>query len=117
MNNNAYITLCLLKNGIKFVFAISVHMFENFINVRFTREILTLVLYFSFRLWVKLGFPGDSDGKESPAMLETWVQSLGWKNPLVKEMATHFNILAWRIPWTEEICWSQSVHGLAIVSP
>ena len=31
-----------------------------------------------------------------------WVQSLGWKDPLEEEMATHSSILAWRIPWTEE---------------
>ena len=36
------------------------------------------------------------------AMQETWVQSLGQKDPLEKEMATHSSILAWRIPWTEE---------------
>ena len=35
-------------------------------------------------------------------MRETWVQSLGWEDPLEKEMATHSTILAWRIPWTEE---------------
>ena len=33
---------------------------------------------------------------------ETWVQSLGWEDPLEKEMATHSSILAWRVPWTEE---------------
>ena len=33
---------------------------------------------------------------------ETWVQSLGWEDPLEKEMATHSSVLAWRIPWTEE---------------
>ena len=33
---------------------------------------------------------------------ETWVQSLGWEDPLEKEMATHSNTLAWKIPWTEE---------------
>ena len=33
---------------------------------------------------------------------ETWVLSLGWEDPLEKEMATHSSILAWRIPWTEE---------------
>ena len=37
-----------------------------------------------------------------PAMRETQVQSLGWEDPLEKEMATHSNILAWKIPWTEE---------------
>ena len=36
------------------------------------------------------------------AMLETRVLSLGWEDPLEKEMATHSNILAWKIPWTEE---------------
>ena len=35
-------------------------------------------------------------------MQEAQVQSLGWKDPLQKEMATHSNILAWEIPWTEE---------------
>ena len=37
-----------------------------------------------------------------PEMQETWVRSLGWEDPLEKEMATHSSILAWRIPWTEE---------------
>ena len=40
--------------------------------------------------------------KNPPAMWETWVQSLGWENPLEEGMAIHFSILAWRIPWTEE---------------
>ena len=37
-----------------------------------------------------------------PAMQETWVPSLGQEDPLEKGMATHSNILAWRIPWTEQ---------------
>ena len=36
--------------------------------------------------------------KKSPAMQETWVQSLGWEDPLEEGMATHFSILSWRIP-------------------
>ena len=40
--------------------------------------------------------------KTLPAIQETQVQSLGWEDPLVKGMAIHFRILAWRIPWTEE---------------
>ena len=40
--------------------------------------------------------------KNLPAMPETWVQFLGQEEPLEKEMATHSNILAWEIPWTEE---------------
>ena len=38
--------------------------------------------------------------KNPPAMRETWVQSLGWEDPLEKGMATYSSILAWRIPWT-----------------
>ena len=40
--------------------------------------------------------------KKWPAMQEMLVQSVDWKDPLEKGMATHSNILAWRIPWTEE---------------
>ena len=40
--------------------------------------------------------------KNLPAMWETWVQSLSWEDPLENEMATHSNIFACRIPWTEE---------------
>ena len=40
--------------------------------------------------------------KNLVAMQENWVQSLGWEDPLEKGMATHSNILAWRIPWTKE---------------
>jgi len=38
--------------------------------------------------------------KNPPAIRETWVQSLGLKDPLEKGKATHSSILAWRIPWT-----------------
>ena len=37
-----------------------------------------------------------------PAMQETWLRSLGWEDPLEEEMATHYSILVWRIPGTEE---------------
>ena len=40
--------------------------------------------------------------KNLPAMQETWVRSLGWGNPLEKEMATHSSIIDWKISWTEE---------------
>ena len=49
-----------------------------------------------------MGFPGGSDGKDLPAMQETWVWSLGQEDPLQKGVATHSSILAWGIPWTEE---------------
>ena len=47
-----------------------------------------------------LWLPCASASKESA--WETWVRSLGWKDPLEKEMATHSSIVAWRIPWTKE---------------
>ena len=40
--------------------------------------------------------------KNLPAMEEMWVQSLVWEDPLEKEIASHSNVLAWRIPWMEE---------------
>ena len=40
--------------------------------------------------------------KNLPAVPETWVQSLGWEEPLKEGMVTHSSILAWRIPWTEK---------------
>ena len=46
--------------------------------------------------------------KNLPAMWETWVQLLG-QDPLEKRMATHSSILAWRIPWVEELCGLQSM--------
>ena len=48
--------------------------------------------------------------KRLPAMWETWVQSLGWEDPLEKEMATHSSILAWKIPWIEEPGGLQSMR-------
>ena len=61
--------------------------------------------------------------KTLPAMQETWVWSLGWEDPLKKEMATHSSVLAWRIPWTEEPSYRlagyrgglATVHGVAKV--
>ena len=41
--------------------------------------------------------------KHLPTMQETWVLSLGWEDFLEKEMATHSSMLAWKIPWTEEL--------------
>ena len=49
-----------------------------------------------------VGFPDGSLVKNLPAKQETWVRALGQEDPLEKEMATHSNMLAWRIPWTEE---------------
>ena len=48
--------------------------------------------------------------KNPPAMQETQVQSLGWEDSLEKGLATHSSILAWRIPWTEELGGLQSMR-------
>ena len=45
-----------------------------------------------------MGFPGDSDVKNPPAMWKTWIQSLGQEDPLEEGMAIHSSILVWRIP-------------------
>ena len=47
--------------------------------------------------------------KNPPAMQETWIRSLGWEDPLEKGVATHFSILAWKIPRTEEPGGPQSM--------
>ena len=63
-----------------------------------------------------VGFPGGSDGKDSPTMQETWVRFLGWEDPLEKGLATHFSIPAWRIPWTRSVAgyspWDQKESGM-----
>ena len=52
--------------------------------------------------------------KNLPAVQGTWVQSLGQEDPLVKGMATHSSILAWRIPWTEEPGGLQSIGSQSV---
>ena len=47
--------------------------------------------------------------KHLPTMWETQVPSLGWEDPLEKEMAAHSSTLAWKIPWTVERCRLQSM--------
>ena len=50
--------------------------------------------------------------KNPPVMWETWIRSLGWEDPLEKNMATHSSILAWRIP-KDRRAWQATVHGTA----
>ena len=62
-----------------------------------------------------MGFPGGSvvkKKKDTYAMQETWVRSLGQKDPLEEGTATYCSFLAWRIPWTEEP-GGAAVHGVA----
>ena len=49
--------------------------------------------------------------KNPPAMWETWVQSLGWEDPLEEGMATHSSILVWKIPM-DRGAWRATVHGV-----
>ena len=60
-----------------------------------------LSLVFSL-FWFTTAFFVAQRLKCLPGMQETWVWSLGWEDPLEKEMATHSSALAWRIPWREE---------------
>ena len=66
-------------------------------------------LLISINLQIKRGFLGGSVVKNPPAKQETQVQSLGGEDPLEKEMATYSSILAWEIPWTEELDGLQSM--------
>ena len=47
--------------------------------------------------------------KHLPAMWGTWIRSLGWEDPLEKAMAPDSSTLAWKIPWTEELDWLESM--------
>ena len=61
---------------------------------------------------VHMGCPGGSVVKNPPSKAKTWVLSLGQEEPLEKEMATHSNILAWRIP-RDRGAWQATVCGVA----
>ena len=63
----------------------------------------------SMYLWYDVASLVGQTVKNLPVMQETQIQSLGRKDPLEKEMATHSSILAWRIPWTEE---PGGLHGI-----
>ena len=69
--------------------------------------LLVLILIFFFFFFFTITFASGASWvaqtvKNLSAMRETWVQSLGLEDPLEKGIATHSNILAWRIPWTEK---------------
>ena len=54
-------------------------------------------------------FPSAQTVKHLPAMQETWVRSLSREDPLEKDMANYYSVLAWKIPWTEETGGLQSM--------
>ena len=72
------------------------------------------VYHFKFILYYSWGSLVAQMVKNLPAMLETWVQSLGQEDPLEKKMATHSSLLAWKIPWSEEPGRLQSVGSQRI---
>ena len=74
---------------------------EELLCFQSLRVIILLYLLLS-PSFTPLGFPGSSAGKESACNAEDPGLSLGWKDPLEKEMATNFSVLVWRIPWREE---------------
>ena len=77
---------------------------------------IPFILFVPIRLCLslKMGFPGGSADKESACSAGVLVWSLGWENHLEKGMATHSNILAWRLPWTEEPGGLQSMGSQRI---
>ena len=102
----------------------SVQQKDSFLNMYMHIHVYMYILFqilFHYRLlqdieysslYYTVGFPGSSVVKNLPAkqeMQETWIQYLGWEDPLEKEMVTHSSILAWRILWTEELGGLQSV--------
>ena len=75
--------------------------------------ILVHVKWFVFFICIPIMcFPGGSDGKESPAVQEIHVRSLGWEDTLEEGMATHSSVLAWRVPM-DKGAWRATVHGVA----
>ena len=71
------------------------------------------VAYKEYRMSINIGgLPWWLRLKNLSAVQETWVQSLGWEDPLKEEMATHSSILAWRIPMDRE-AWQATVCGVA----
>ena len=79
---------------------IYVYLYTYILGVSSTKQASFLLFSYDLtHLWASLV---AQRVKNLPAMQETWVQSLGWEDPLQKEMATHSSILAWEIPWTEE---------------
>ena len=67
------------------------------------------------RIMLLVGFPGDSDDKESACNTGDLSQSLGWEDLLEMERATHPSILAWRTPM-DRGAWRATVHGVSELS-
>ena len=87
--DNSVFLLCAVCAHIKIRFLLSSHLIWAPILTRGTDAL-------SHHLWASLVAQMVQD---RPTMQETWVQSLGWEDPLEEGMATYSSILAWRIPW------------------
>ena len=74
--------------------------FINMVQTHSLRKVASLFIY----VYLSKGLPSIVENNPLPMQetQETQVQSLGWEDPLEKEMATHSSILAWEIPWAEE---------------
>ena len=83
------------------------YMYLFVLSFRFFR-VSDSIEYLSFLLVLKSSLVAQMV-KHLPTMRETQVRSLGWEDPLEKEMATHSSTLAWKIPWMEECCRLQSM--------
>ena len=73
-----------------------------------TKNAMDIQENYKIRVCYNRAYLGAQLVKNLPAVWENWVWSLGWEDPQEKEMATHSSILAWRIPWTEELGGLQS---------
>ena len=76
---------------------------------KFKSGCLIFCLGISISIWLVVNTLVAQMVKRLPTTRETWVRSLGWEDPLEKEMTTHTRTLAWNIPWMEEPCRLQSV--------
>ena len=90
------------------ILIISCFLFFIFIAFLCTTGMIYIPTGLTHSMWVSINPSYYWDSlvaqmvKHLPTMWETWVWSLGWEDPLEKEMATHSSILAWKVPWTPQ---------------
>ena len=78
------------------------HLLLILLNLTQNLKYWRTILHMCFFKWARVRVRVSSVVKNLPAKQETRVRSLGWDDPLEKEMATHSSILVWKIPWTQE---------------
>ena len=102
MGSSASIQKLFYGNSSTWRGSFDVFVVEKMVSLFYSSAILKPALPFHLKysnVWASLV---AQMVKIPPAMQETWVQSLGWDDPLEKGMSTHCSILAWESPWTEE---------------